>query len=383
MTSLESLAIVGTGLAGYTLAREWRKLDKERPLVMLTEDDGSFYSKPMLSNALAQGKTPESLALKSAAAMARELDADIRPHTRVDGLDPATQTLTANGERLPYGDLVIATGASPIRIPVAGDGADHMLSVNNLADYSRLRELLGDVRSVAVMGPGLIGCELANDLASQDIAVDVLGPDPWPIASLLPEPAGHALQTALARVGIRFHLGTTARRIDLADSGYRLELEDGSVLQAELVLSAVGLRPDTRLARAAGLETNRGIVTDRFLRTSDPHIFALGDCAEVAGLNLPYVMPIMHGARAMAKTLAGDDTEVTYPAMPVAIKTPALATVVAPPPPGAAGEWETSGDGNDIRAIFGNADSPLLGFALTGAAVGEKQTLTQALPPVL
>jgi rubredoxin-NAD+ reductase len=233
------------------------------------------------------------------------------------------------------------------------------------------------------MGPGLIGCEFANDLASQDIEVDVFGPDPWPISTLLPEAAGRALQEALSAAGIRFHLGATAERIDRADGGYRLTLKTGTALQADLVLSAVGLRPDTALARAAGLEVNRGIVTDRLLHTSDPQVYALGDCAEVAGLNLPFVMPIMHAARALAKTLAGEPTEVAYPPMPVVIKTPALATVVAPPPRGGAGDWRVTGSASDIRAIFESAEGELLGFALTGAAAAEKQALTKLLPPVL
>ena len=119
------------------------------------------------------------------------------------------------------------------------------------------------------------------------------------------------------------------------------------------------------------------------LRTSAPHVYALGDCAEVAGLNLPFVMPIMHGARALAKTLAGEPTEVRYPPMPVVIKTPALATVVAPPPKGTEGAWKIEGEAPDIRALFEAPDGALLGFALTGTAAAEKQALTKALPAAL
>ena len=382
MNMSRPLVIVGTGLAGYTAAREWRKLERERPLVMVTRDDGAFYSKPMLSNALAQQKTPAALVVKPATAMAADLDADIRTRAEVSAIDPEAGTLTCDGEDIRYGDLVLATGAVPIHVPVEGDGADDVIAVNNLGDYTRFRSLLDGAERVAIMGPGLIGCEFANDLCSGGLGVDVFGPDAWPVSTLLPEPAGRALRDALEEAGVRFRLDTTARRIDRLDGGYRIELQNGDIVEADLVLSAVGLRPDTRLAAAAGLTVGRGIVTDRFLRTSAPHVYALGDCAEVDGMNLPYVMPIMHAARALAQTLAGNPVPVRYPAMPVVIKTPALATVVSPPQRQAAGAWVHAGSGPDIRSTFVSSSGELLGFALTGKAAAEKQALTKRLPAV-
>jgi len=115
------------------------------------------------------------------------------------------------------------------------------------------------------------------------------------------------------------------------------------------------------------------------LETSVDGIYALGDCAEIDGEVRPFVMPIMHGARALAKTLLGNSTEVKFPPMPVAIKTPALPTVVSPPSAGSEGEWEISGESKDIRAIFVDHEGKMIGFALTGAACGEKQALTKQL----
>ena len=133
MSERRPLVIVGTGLAGYTLAREWRKLERERPLVMLTADDGSFYSKPMLSNALAQGKTPNALAMKSAEAMAAELKGDIRTGVRVEEVDAQARRVMVDGNPLAYGELVLAVGAEPIHIPTAGNGTGAVLAVNSLA----------------------------------------------------------------------------------------------------------------------------------------------------------------------------------------------------------------------------------------------------------
>jgi rubredoxin-NAD+ reductase len=372
---MKALIIIGSGLAGYTLAREWRKRESTRPLTIITRDHGGFYSKPMLSNAFAQNKTPEQLVLKTAEQMAEELDATILNHTEVGMIDPAGKTLTAGDERFEYADLVIASGASPIHIPVEGNAAKDILSVNNLDDYQRFRNQLAGVQHVVLMGAGLIGCEFANDLTTGGFKVTVLDPAPWPLGRLLPEQAGQAIRAALIGIGVDVRMGTTLEKMDHAERAYDLTLSDSTTLQADLVLSAVGLRPDLSLAEQAQLETRRGIVTDSQLRTSDPHIYALGDVAEIDGQVLPFVMPIMHGARALAATLSGEPTDLSYPVMPVAVKTPALPTVVSPPPRDAEGEWKIEADGNDILARFESASGGLLGFALTGEASASKQSL--------
>ncbi|WP_018232471.1 NAD(P)/FAD-dependent oxidoreductase [Thioalkalivibrio thiocyanodenitrificans] len=381
---MSGIVIIGTGLAGYTLAREFRKLDKDTPLTLVTADDGAFYSKPMLSNAFASGKDAAALISQTAVAMAAQLDARILPGRRVESIDTgACQVMLEDGEALGYDRLVLAVGAEPIRLSYEGDGADAVLSVNNRQDYARFREAIGGVEHVAVIGPGLIGCEFANDLHGSGREVDVIGPDTAPLGRLVPEAAGRALQKGLEGAGIRFHLETVVERIDRVDSRFRLKLDNGETVEAGAILSAVGLRPDTRLAEAAGLEVDRGIVVDRGLATSAEHVYALGDCAQVAGLVLPFVMPIMHAARALAKTLAGETTEVSYPAMPVVVKTPAHPVVVSPPGSGAAGEWIVEPVGDGVRALFRDGEA-LNGFVLTGAeAVKEKQALTKQVPAVL
>ena len=160
-------------------------------------------------------------------------------------------------------------------------------------------------------------------------------------------------------------------------------LNNGQTIAADMVVSAVGVRPRIHLAQASGIETNRGIVTDRLLQTSAPNVYALGDCAEVAGHVLVYVAPLMAAARALGKTLAGEETQVSYPAMPVSIKTPVCPVVVSPPAPGAEGEWKIEADGNNVKGEFRDAQGNLLGFALTGDATREKMALQKELPPIL
>lgn len=382
---MDAIVILGTGLAGYTLAREFRKLDQDRPLVLITNDDGAFYSKPMLSNALAKNKSAAGLVQQTAEQMAQTLDAEVVTHTVIDAIDLQARQVRSGERHWQYEQLVLALGASQVRLPLDGDAADDVLSVNTLEDYGLFRDKLEGCQRVAIMGPGLIGCEFANDLVNADIQVDVIGPDQHPLQLLMPEPAGRALQAALSEKGVQWHLQDTVARVDRAERGFTLGLNSGASLATDLVLSAAGLRPNTALAAAAGLQVNRGIVVDRALACSAPGVFALGDCAEIAGLVMPYVLPIMHATRCLAQTLAGSAATLSLPAMPVGVKTPAHPIVVSPAAPGAEGAWrcEAQEDGGQI-ARFESETGQLLGFALTGAgAVKQKMALAKELPPVL
>jgi rubredoxin-NAD+ reductase len=380
---MDSIVIVGSGLAGYNVARELRKLDKQTPLAIVTADGGEFYSKPMLSNALAKKQAPEAIPMHSAEQMAAQLNADVRVRTRVSAIDTARRRLRLDGDELAYGRLVLALGADQIRLPIEGDAAQAVIRVNDLDDYARFREALAGGRRVVVIGAGLIGCEFANDLAASGHAVHVVDIARQPLPRLLPPAGGAMLGEKLAALGVTWHFGTSVRAVDRDGEALRVTLQDGTALAADVVLSAVGLRPRTALAREAGLEVGRGIVVDRLLQASVPGIYALGDCAEVEGLVLPFVMPIMHAARALAATLAGKPTAVTYPAMPVLVKTPACPTIVAPPAEGARGEWRVEQGADGVKSLYVDPAGRLLGFALNGAATAERARLAAQLPPVL
>lgn len=374
--------IVGTGLAGYSLAREFRKLDQTTPLVLITADDGHSYSKPMLSTGFTKGKTARELSMADPVAMADQLKAVIRTFTRVTGIDTARRCLLLGDEELSYSKLVLAWGADVISPTLAGTGTSQVYSINDLLDYERFREALHGGKRVVIMGAGLIGCEFANDLRNGGYEVEVVALSDTALPGLLPDEAGKAVVRGLEQEGVRFHFGTTVTRVDAAESGVRVELGNGETLAADLVVSAIGLKPRIELARQAGLQVNLGIQVNRALETSAPDVYAMGDCAEVDGHVLLYVLPLMACARSLAKTLAGERTEVKYGAMPVVIKTPACPVVVAPAPVGAEGQWLVEGEGLDLKALFRAADGRLLGFALTGSYVQEKQTLARELPPI-
>jgi rubredoxin-NAD+ reductase len=381
---MDPVIIIGTGQAGYTTAREFRKLDSETPLTLISADDAASYYKPNLSKALAMGKEPAGLAMRSAEKMAETLDARILSHSRAEAIDPRAHTVTAGSETLSYQKLVLAMGAHQTPVPLDPEAAAHVLTVNSLTDYAAFRRQLVDADHVAILGAGLIGCEFANDLAAAGYRVSVIDPAPQALGRFLPETPARALESALAELGVTWHLGELAQSAQRENAGLRLNLSGGGQVDADLVLSAIGLRPNVALAHDAGLNTNKGIVTDLRLETSAPDIYALGDCAEVCGQILPFVMPITHAAKALGRTLAGQPTPVRYPAMPVIVKTPACPVVVASPGGGGEGSgdgvWEISGSGGDWSARYVDSDARLLGFALTGAAVASKNAFAKELP---
>ena len=384
--ALRSVVVIGSGLAGYGLVRELRRKDEAVAITVITTDGGEGYSKPMLSTGYTKDLNADKLAAQSAAELAEQLNVSVQTRTHVAGIDTQKRLVQlGDGEALPYSELVLALGAELIRPPISGDAAEEVLGVNDLDDYRRFQELLAarGAKKVAIIGAGLIGCEFTNDLLNGGFKVEAVDPMGWCLPTLLPERSGRAVQAALEEIGATFHFGLLATEVNRSGEGYVVSLNDGSAIEADAVLCAVGVRPRTGLASSAGIDVNRGIVTDRLLRTNAPNVFAMGDCAEVAGHVLVYVAPLMAAARALAATLAGEPTEVNYPAMPVAIKTPACPVVVSPPAKEAEGEWHFEGDAPDIKALFRSAEGDLLGFALTGQTVKERMALTKELPAIL
>ncbi|TXS96108.1 rubredoxin reductase [Parahaliea maris] len=381
------VVIIGTGLAGYNLAREFRKQDDETPLILLTSDDGRAYSKPMLSTGFTRDTSADDLAQQDAGTMGQQLKASVWTRTHVSEIDTARQVIKVGDEQteIHYGKLVLALGAQVIQPPIGGDGLDLVYSVNDLLDYDDFRTAVAknNVKKVCIIGGGLIGCEFTNDLLNGGFEVEAVDPLAYCLPTLLPETAGKAVQAALEAKGAKFHFGPLVTEVNKAEQGVSVILNNGSTLSADLVVSAVGVRPRIDLAKASGIATNRGVVTNRLLETSAANVYALGDCAEVEGQVLVYVAPLMAAVKALGKTLAGQPTEVVYPAMPVTIKTPACPVVVAPPAAGAAGEWKVAADGNNVRAEYRDAGGALLGFALTGEATRAKLELQKELPPIL
>lgn len=371
--------IIGSGLAGYMLAKEFRKLDVSSSLTIITANDGRFYSKPLLSTALTQHKTADQLPLFSAEAMAEQLNAKIITHTIVEKIDAQNQKIYFNNDALEYDQLILACGAETINPSLQGDGVKSLFVVNDLEQYAQFREAIKHHRDVAILGSGLVGCEFAQDLIHNGFSVNMVSLDNYPLQKLAPELIGRALQQSFDQQGVHWYLSNPAKAILRSKKGFEIVLQNGERLTASVVLSAVGLKPAVGLAKAAGLEVQNGIVVNEYLQTSVPTIYALGDCAEVNSHVRMYVAPLLHSARLLAKTLTGEPTVVDFPCMPVVVKTPSCPVVSAPPLTQEKGGWVIEGDAPNLKALFYDQEKRLKGFALSGTCVADKLLLVKNL----
>lgn len=435
-TQPQPVIIIGSGMAGYTLARELRKLTTSLPIVMVCQDSGDSYAKPTLSNAYAQNKLADSIANASAAKMAETLNLTLLNFHQVTDINADEQFIVvrslvneASQTTLAYRDLVLATGAHSRLLPNLAVNNQTIFAVNHLDEYKSFQQRLNTLKSqksvpvkVAIIGAGLIGCEFANDLIGQntgnqtaDITVAVFDKAAHPLSQQLPSQAGVMLQDALTQSGVTFYLGTDITsittnvntNIDTSDNATVTISFDkdkqSQTFEADIVLIAIGLVANTDLAASANIAiassqhinptithlprtVQQGIKVDAYLATSAKHIYAIGDCANVMGSYMPYVMPLMNQAKALAKTLADPNmapTKVAYPAMPVAIKTPSLPLVVLP----VSGQysddqlyWQTTPttDGMVMTAHPKDDTNSILGFVLAGKeAAKQRLTLTK------
>jgi rubredoxin---NAD+ reductase len=363
-----SIVVVGSGLAGFGVLRELRKADPDAKLTLVTLEDGHFYSKPALSTALAKGKTAETLVTSDAAKMKAQLKLDARIGREAEAIDLAAKALCTTGGPIAYDALILATGALPFRPTMEGNAAHRAISINQLDHYDQFRTELPDGARVLVMGSGLVGTEFANDLVTngyQPIVVDMLA---LPLAQLVPPMVGEKVRDALATAGVEWHLGRKITAINYSEPapGYIATLDDGSEIAADLVLSAVGLRPNTALAQEAGLEIGLGIKVNQYGQTSDPDIYAIGDCAEYQHGLSAYVTPIMAAARGIAPSALGTPTEIHFPPLSVQVKTTLYPINLLPPARSFAGEWQVlEQDESGDKHIFVDDSNTVRGYVLT------------------
>lgn len=451
MTSQNPIIIIGSGMAGYTLARELRKHSPDIAITLVCRDAGESYAKPTLSNALAQGKLADNIALSNAETMAESLNLTVYNFYNVSHIDSDNHTIIIHPvlasdkqQILNYHKLVLATGANARTLPNVTTDQETVFSVNHLDDYrkfqqvfhSQFKEKLSQNQpfQLVIIGAGLIGCEFANDMLtytttlnefSQSVAehqqandslikvlnITLIDKAPYPMANQLPQITGQALQGALKQSGADFILESEIVSVykngDKHEITIRTATGDTQTLTADLILVATGLVANTELAEQSGIKVahlspilemsttylprtaKQGILVDEFLETSTPDIYAIGDCANVMGSFMPYVMPLMNQAKTLAKTLADSfnnnctdpnapATPIKYPAMPVAIKTPACPLVILPVSGQFSDEqivWENQAteDGMILLAKEKANGEHLLGFVLVGKEAGKQR----------
>lgn len=375
----EALVIIGAGVAGWGVAEAYRREDPNRSITLISLDDAAAYPKPSLSNALQSGKTPSEIVETSGDERARALGVRLRPFTRVLSVDASRQrVITAEGG-IPYGDLVLATGARPSVPPLAGNGTDNIRTVNGLEAYRQWHDaLVAGAGRITVLGTGLVGTEMAEDLNAAGYEVVMADPAATPLQRFLPALIGEQLAQALTHAGLDVRCGTTVQRVDQDDNGvFQVTASDGQSWYSDLVLSATGLKPVVDLAQSAGASVGHGVQVDRWLRTTVPNIYAVGDGAEVDGQCFAFIEPIQRQARALAATLAGRD-EPFDPLPPfIRVKSPSLPLAVCPPQDGAPAQWHEAEHAGSDRLMLCYRGDTLVGFAASGGATSQGGELYQ------
>ena len=302
--------IVGAGRAGWQVAQALRERDPRLAITVVSACAGDVYDKPQLSVAVARGIAVDRLVRETAAAAAQRLNVRLLPNTAAVHVDVSTRTLRTSRGPLRWRQLVLAHGAEPALPAVLPPAL--VWRVNDLAAYARLRAALASgPQRLALIGAGLVGCELANDLALAGHTITLLDQQDRPLAAALPAQASDRLLAAWTSLPIRFSGGVRVTGVErLTDGGLSVRTAEHGDFTADHVIAATGLRSPGRLARSAGLDidaTARGIVPAAAPgATSQPGIYALGDCAVVDGRASRYIEPIGRQAQAIAAALCGE-----------------------------------------------------------------------------
>ncbi|MGO2509322.1 MAG: NADH:flavorubredoxin reductase NorW [Vibrio hibernica] len=381
------IMIIGSGFAAYQLVKTLRRTDSDTPIMVITADDGHDYNKPDLSHVFSKKQDADALIRQTAEVFAQENGVTILTHTRIASIDSQAQTVTCeNGEVMAYAKLVLATGASAFVPPMAGSAVEQIVTLNSRVEFQAAHQQLSQSEHVLIIGAGLIGTELAMDLASSGKTVSLVDPCDSVMATLLPDAVSAPLQKQLRKRGVKLHLNNSVQSLEQSEFGIDVTLNSGDQFLVDSVISAAGLKPNVQLAQQVGLEVGKGIVVNRQLQTSQPNIYAIGDCAQIENKVLSYLQPTLLSANVLAKALLNghvENADLKLASMLVKVKTPDLPIQLS----GHTGEsvyrWSVELDGEGITAKAFNVDDALVGFVVTQNHMKNAFPMLRELPALL
>src|SRR5437773_9482052 len=275
-SSPASMVIVGAGAAGNAAAEMLRREGYDGPITLIGADEFLPYDRPNLFKDYLAGTAPEEWIPLRSTDFYREQKIDIITNTSVAAVDPKTKQVTLSDARaLAYGALLLATCAEPVRLEIPGDDLPHVCYLRTLADSRRIIERTKHANRAVVIGASFIGLEVAASLRERKLEVAVVGKGSLPLEKVLGGELGELIRQTHEEHGVQFHFGRTPAAIQ----DRNVKLDDGTILDCELVVIGIGVRPNTALAEQAGLATDNGVVVNEFLETNIPGIFAAGDIA--------------------------------------------------------------------------------------------------------
>lgn len=359
----QNIVIVGSGFAARQLVRNIRRIDKQVAIVLIAADSGDEYNKPELSHVFSLKQNADDLTRQSACQFAQDNNLTLHVNTQVTAIDRHAKQVVCGDQRFTYHKLVLATGAQAIMPSVPG--SEWIFTFNSQSEYRQHQDVLQMAKRVIVLGAGLIGTELAMDLHRAGKQVTLVDRAQSLLAALMPAEISSRLQNKFGQMGVQLALNNELIGINKTAEGLDVMLKNGLTVNADAVIAAIGLKPRTSLAAEADLKTQRGIQVNSQLQTSDPDIYALGDCAEIEGQVLSYLQPIQIGAMVLAKNLLGAAEMLRLPAMLVKVKTPELPLVLAGDTRREDLNWEITLNSNGMMARGTDPQKRLCGFIAT------------------
>jgi nitrite reductase (NADH) large subunit len=302
----QKLVVVGSGMAATRTIEHLLTIAPDRyDISIYGAEPHPNYNRILLSPVLAGEMTMNDIVLNDRD-WYRTRGIQLHTGVKIAAIDRARrEVVTEAGVRERYDRLLLATGSMPFKLPIPGVDLNGVITYRDIADTEAMIAAAKSSRHAIVIGGGLLGLEAANGLKSRGMDVTVLHVMPWLMERQLDNAAAALLQQSLEARGIRFMLGAQTMEISGTDGHVSsVKLKSGEELQADLVVMAVGIRPNVALAEAAGLRVNRGIVVDDTMQTFDPRIYAVGECVAHRGVGYGLVAPLYEMAKVAAAHLA-------------------------------------------------------------------------------
>jgi nitrite reductase (NADH) large subunit len=324
--AVRRVVVVGAGVAGVTAAEELRRVLPDTELLLVGAEPYDFYNRMAITRLVSESASIDSLYLNRRD-WAESRRVDFRRGVQATEIDRQNREVaTADGERLEYDKVIIATGARPFVPALEGFGADGSFVLRTIDDAVQIQQYIRRTRcrTAVIVGGGLLGLEAAYNIAQLDVRVLVLDRGRWPLRRQLDEQAGALVWEMLQDLGIELLAQTEAQRVHAEDRVTSVELLDGTTLDAELCLVTAGTIPNAQLAEAAGLDVGVGITVDGGMRTSDPDIFAVGDVAEHDGRPYGLWPASVEQAQVAAANVAGGEVVFAHAASPARLKVPGI-----------------------------------------------------------